>query len=190
MRGKPAHYDRKRIYERITPAHAGKTGMFTEYAVTNEDHPRTCGENLHIMTENGYMNGSPPHMRGKPEVLCYQITDDRITPAHAGKTSASCSLHIPDADHPRTCGENRSHHDYLSVLNGSPPHMRGKLSAFAPLFLQARITPAHAGKTFKESDSHRGRADHPRTCGENSVVSVAISATPGSPPHMRGKHDE
>ena len=175
---------------RITPAHAGKTKILWSPCLHTADHPRTCGENesLNSFLNNSY--GSPPHMRGKPcfhPLLCSHF---RITPAHAGKTFFHAKKQPLLTDHPRTCGENVLHPVTPPLPFGSPPHMRGKPAHYDRKRIYERITPAHAGKTFKESDSHRGRADHPRTCGENSVVSVAISATPGSPPHMRGKHDE
>ena len=49
----------------ITPAHAGKTHPDKQRLNLIEDHPRACGENLTLYLEDGYIEGSPPRMRGK-----------------------------------------------------------------------------------------------------------------------------
>ena len=71
---------------------------------------------------------------------------ERITPAHAGKSCVSPeSLLLPE-DHPRACGEKGLLVLLLVGWMGSPPRMRGKGPAGAPVGRLAGITPAHAGK--------------------------------------------
>ena len=53
--------------------------------------------------------------------------------------------------------------------------------------LLERITPAHAGKTFRPLHSSRGFQDHPRACGENFTDVADAAGAVGSPPRMRGK---
>ena len=113
----------------------------------------------------------------------------RITPAHAGKTSPTVIFIPSDADHPRTCGENPFALWIVDRMNGSPPHMRGKLQKHENSHLEHRITPAHAGKTPLMQIMLQGKLDHPRTCGENRPARHILSQHSGSPPHMRGKHD-
>ena len=45
MRGKPADFDAAMDVNGITPAGAGKTDGYKYADVTDEDHPRRCGEN-------------------------------------------------------------------------------------------------------------------------------------------------
>ena len=71
---------------RITPAHAGKTAIFTKGAAEAEDHPRACGENLKMLVFSVAALGSPPRMRGKHVSFFNIFIISRITPAHAGKT--------------------------------------------------------------------------------------------------------
>ena len=53
-------------------------------------------------------------------------------------------------DHPRACGEKRQARRRRTAILGSPPRMRGKaLPAFRCL-LCLGITPAHAGKRYKD----------------------------------------
>ena len=70
-----------------------------------------------------------------------------ITPAHAGKSGASLSQPLSNADHPRTCGEKTFCDDAPFLILGSPPHMRGKAKKLLNHSDPARITPAHAGKS-------------------------------------------
>ena len=169
------------------PAHAGKTygQEIGRRCVT--DHPRTCGENHFNALHSVINDGSPPHMRGKPLRESTKIECMRITPAHAGKTSHSPECPPMRADHPRTCGENFRLLSSVVSMSGSPPHMRGKLLTPFNLSLFTRITPAHAGKTAFQSFIGSLPTDHPRTCGENLVLSEQSSGIIGSPPHMRGK---
>ena len=66
MRGKPGHKARDCHPERITPAHAGKTGQGLHGGLQRPDHPRACGENKNNTMEGDNNDGSPPRMRGKP----------------------------------------------------------------------------------------------------------------------------
>ena len=50
-----------------------------------------------------------------------------------------------------------------------------------------RITPADAGKTAVVKQAAAIAWDHPRGCGENSLLQDAMTKCQGSPPRMRGK---
>ena len=65
--------------------------------------------------------------------------------------------------------------------------MRGKLLRSLPLRRLPRITPAHAGKTYRLRAADYGSEDHPRACGENSLRTHRRQRRRGSPPRMRGK---
>ena len=106
VRGK--HWDKawNGLKERITPACAGKTVGGWSARRWQQDHPRVCGEN-HPRTKlvNNFL-GSPPRVRGKPSTGERIQTAERITPACAGKTAATCVPFDGAQDHPRVCGEN------------------------------------------------------------------------------------
>ena len=91
----------------------------------------------------------------------------RITPAYAGKRPHYAPLY--------------------SVMQGSPPPMRGKVSKENVPVLINGITPAYAGKSVKLLAPWSGFQDHPRLCGEKKQKSVSSLTVPGSPPPMRGK---
>ena len=60
------------------------------------DHPRACGENGHQLYGVVVEHGSPPRVRGKLGDVGKIISDARITPARAGKTSAVIT-NVPQA---------------------------------------------------------------------------------------------
>ena len=65
--------------------------------------------------------------------------------------------------------------------------MRGKLAMLMLCALRPGITPADAGKTCKLWRKPLLCRDHPRGCGENTVLRRQASRVRGSPPRMRGK---
>ena len=93
--------------------------------------------------------------------------NDRITPACAGKRWVTMVSGSYSRDHPRMCGEkDRStlRHQYLQ---GSPPHVRGKVLRAGTGRRRDGITPACAGKSF--------------------WYKIGVDISLGSPPHVRGK---
>ena len=167
MRGKLGGERFQTPVPRITPADAGKTPpKFTSIILTT-DHPRGCGENVTAYDPTMSGTGSPPRMRGKPQMPRTRNADARITPADAGKTAACPLSGAHGRDHPRGCGEN--HHPPVRHhrRGGSPPRMRGKHTAGLWIKNSNRITPADAGKTLQVSFSCFTSRDHPRGCGEN-----------------------
>ena len=105
MRGKVDYMTGACTAVGITPAHAGKSFLYLVYYQKMKDHPRTCGEKLHLSPFQLKAEGSPPHMRGKDLSHIYPRHQQRITPAHAGKSELICYNVSSIEDHPRTCGE-------------------------------------------------------------------------------------
>ncbi len=126
-------------------------------------------------------------MRGKGIYSRRIISFCGITPACAGKSSAT--LHSPQAywDHPRMCGEKKERGTFDGKVVGSPPHVRGKVPCFRPDYHNTRITPACAGKSLYHIPNGGKREDHPRMCGEKCHSNLCHYPLSGSPPHVRGK---
>ena len=89
----------------ITPAHAGNRTTLAPSISIIGDHPRTCGEQWSLKEKNGWLLGSPPHMRGTASLGADKHPEERITPAHAGNRTRSFFMLVGLRDHPRTCGE-------------------------------------------------------------------------------------
>ena len=89
MRGKDDEDMSKLKESRITPAYAGKSlppKVRWELAV---DHPRLCGEKQVYRQPKLSVQGSPPPMRGKADMIMLILLNFRITPAYAGKSHHS-----------------------------------------------------------------------------------------------------
>ena len=126
-------------------------------------------------------------MRGKVEACSSGIHEQRITPAHAGKSVCAPPLRCIRRDHPRACGEKRERRRTGAVGAGSPPRMRGKDKRHDGQNGYQGITPAHAGKSLPAFPDGVCNGDHPRACGEKFCDTVVDCIKLGSPPRMRGK---
>ena len=131
---------------RITPACAGKSVVSESVFLLVEDHPRVCGEKLHLPRTFCWKKGSPPRMRGKDIKLTFDAGQLRITPAYAGKRNHSRYVVVIVGDHPRVCGEKLTVRVLEKSVKGSPPRMRGKVSLLQRSLMPRGITPAYAGK--------------------------------------------
>ena len=111
----------------------------------------------------------------------------RITPAYAGKRHSVFGYGRNTRDHPRVCGEKCEPKHDLFNEQGSPPRMRGKETAGQHCRRLSGITPAYAGKRPCSCRAMRRYGDHPRVCGEKTVMHNVAANKKGSPPRMRGK---
>ena len=171
----------------ITPACAGKRSWRSLRTKPVQDHPRMCGEKSCNFRFAFCHPGSPPHVRGKDGRRKKRKPCIRITPACAGKSLSLFHLDHYIRDHPRMCGEKQIL-TYARIGNaGSPPHVRGKVLCQPIRQGIFRITPACAGKSSSHNLCVVLHGDHPRMCGEKSLILVNGGAFMGSPPHVRGK---
>ena len=75
--------------------------------------------------------------------------------------------------------------DYL--LEGSPPHGRGKVAKKYGVPESTRITPAWEGKRATPRKNGCPGGDHPRVGGEKAALAAVYVLASGSPPRGRGK---
>ena len=166
MRGKALRAGFILLRNRITPAYAGKSSRPQKFTELTGDHPRLCGEKSSAAFAFRFCAGSPPPMRGKVRFSSLPCSRPRITPAYAGKSGAVISRLVIIPDHPRLCGEKGRALNFLTLVLGSPPPMRGKGVAVRPYNRASRITPAYAGKRALAAGRTQIVRDHPRLCGE------------------------
>ncbi len=121
------------------------------------------------------------------EQCCAGNTALGITPAYAGKSIFKFVLTIPNRDHPCICGEKIFKGESLTLEQGAPPRMRGKVDAAGLSHALIGITPAYAGKSHRTRRTCGTPWDHPRVCGEKHPYTANATIKWGSPPHMRGK---
>ena len=89
--------------------------------------------------------------------------------------------------HPRSRGENKCLTTPALALSGSSPLTRGKLRLCCSEAVRVGLIPAHAGKTNSPHVIAQPLAAHPRSRGENHIVSRAGIEPAGSSPLTRGK---
>ena len=111
----------------------------------------------------------------------------RITPAHAGTTKADITALGVGGDHPRSRGDNAFAAFTAVISMGSPPLTRGQRYPAFSVWLDSRITPAHAGTTFSKATGCNIKQDHPRSRGDNFGDGDGVFYIPGSPPLTRGQ---
>ena len=172
---------------RLTPAWAGKTeGHQVERDVVST-HPRVGGEDL--LVRSPWIAGvdSPPRGRGRPRVIRSNAMLCRLTPAWAGKTSASASPGSGSATHPRLGGEDARPRRWPRACTDSPPRGRGRPRLRRPLRGVRRLTPAWAGKTRPPPCGPPVRSTHPRVGGEDHCRSSPDGGAGDSPPRGRGR---
>ena len=105
-----------------------------------------------------------------PVLLCSCVW---LIPAHAGKTHPALTARICAWAHPRSRGENHASAAAWSGWRGSSPLTRGKLECVSVTGELAGLIPAHAGKTMPHIIATACAAAHPRSRGENAMVTGA-----------------
>ena len=145
-RGKVVRSGVHRCCRGITPAWAGKRCSSGRCCMRQRDHPRVGGEKTENITPSIYEQGSPPRGRGKGNQAFSWYGSSRITPAWAGKRFWNRPWVWATSDHPRMGGEKSFDQACTGVVEGSPPHGRGKDVRQVGAVCGRGITPAWAGK--------------------------------------------
>ena len=151
----------------LIPAHAGKTICLGTTRSVAWAHPRSRGENKDLGHMKYLTSGSSPLTRGKLNRRDKPLATAGLIPAHAGKT--------------------RRFRSRLATLPGSSPLTRGKLVHGLLNGDRGRLIPAHAGKTSGRITVCHAFPAHPRSRGENVLMSLGLWARSGSSPLTRGK---
>ena len=89
--------------------------------------------------------------------------------------------------HPRSRGENPELAQPSTASAGSSPLTRGKRVAASAACVTDGLIPAHAGKTREHVVLGGHGGAHPRSRGENSLVTLCYVGFSGSSPLTRGK---
>ena len=151
----------------LIPAHAGKTSCRSPGWPESAAHPRSRGENVFKVFEEGLHTGSSPLTRGKPQARRRDRRRRRLIPPSRG--------------------ENTRYACHAACTPGSSPLTRGKPPLRPLAHRRIRLIPAHAGKTARKRLDVGAGGAHPRSRGENWSPSRKITAAFGSSPLTRGK---
>ena len=190
MRGKRPREAAPIRAEGLIPACAGKTISCRRGSGFRLAHPRVCGENRGMVHTTGNLEGSSPRVRGKLSECAAGGHMIGLIPACAGKTPPGRRRSGRDWAHPRVCGENSAAGSPPACRYGSSPRVRGKRLETISAWALPGLIPACAGKTRGDCPRCQIRRAHPRVCGENSTLSLPLTAIKGSSPRVRGKRCE
>ena len=146
-RGKPRRCAAVGFLRRLIPAHAGKTRRRSRGLSRPAAHPRSRGENQNFWSTVLQPLGSSPLTRGKPPPKRTQRHQERLIPAHAGKTRSPAKAGSRASAHPRSRGENCRRAGSVGEGTGSSPLTRGKPRLRRCGLDDGGLIPAHAGKT-------------------------------------------
>ena len=186
-RGKHLRRSDRRDRRRLIPAHAGKTCPGARSRAPIRAHPRSRGENAYFDWIAVINEGSSPLTRGKQTPLVQLQDENRLIPAHAGKTFSSAATRGVPSAHPRSRGENLAAGEGITLIQGSSPLTRGKPRPAKISALTAGLIPAHAGKTICTPSLCLADGAHPRSRGENRHRQSRGRLAAGSSPLTRGK---
>src|SRR5690606_29608398 len=129
------------IWNRNTPASAGRTGPAPSRARGTSEHPRVGGEDVRNVDARTKHDGTPrvggedtltkdreparvgtpPRRRGGRVLGVGHGVQGRNTPASAGRTASARSPQLPAAEHPRVGGEDYAPCRTTCSLIGTPP---------------------------------------------------------------------
>ena len=112
----------------IIPARAGSRLSTRHSASRSPDHPRACGEQGLVFTDDYDLGGSSPRVRGAG--ICQGARDlrARIIPARAGSRPRYRPSRSWTPDHPRACGEQVWWKIVHGAGLGSSPRVRGAVA--------------------------------------------------------------
>ena len=172
VRGTPGTRYPLRHHAGIIPACAGNTVGGRVHVTCAGDHPRVCGEHTSMTPSRASRMGSSPRVRGTRDKLVRFVPELGIIPACAGNTS----FHVDGKaeDHPRVCGEHCRRRGGRRQSRGSSPRVRGTRLPRLRTSPCSRIIPACAGNTFLQPCQRHHGWDHPRVCGEHSMLIVEL----------------
>ena len=131
----------------IIPACAGSTSTCRPSRPRPRDHPRLCGEHALTGWTTEARSGSSPLVRGARGDDGERQHRQGIIPACAGSTIYHASLILCTRDHPRLCGEHKSHDRRARAWAGSSPLVRGAQHDVVRHRDDVGIIPACAGST-------------------------------------------
>ena len=162
--------------------------MQTRYRSSRpREHPRSRGENVRFTRFDGFVEGTSPLTRGKPNGLSGFGDEQGNIPAHAGKTLAQRPARTSTTEHPRSRGENGTVSVAAGGSDGTSPLTRGKRRASTARPICTGNIPAHAGKTLALACRPLDVTEHPRSRGENAENTVTVPSVGGTSPLTRGK---
>ncbi len=174
------------LRQRIIPGRAGNRAPSASFPPASSDHPRACGEQVAGQNTRKVSTGSSPGVRGTGLQEAPRGSMGWIIPGRAGNRKAAGRDFDSRPDHPRACGEQCAGYAVVEGVGGSSPGVRGTVFWGGKPEKVRRIIPGRAGNRNLRHFLACSKSDHPRACGEQTVMEHRGLVFRGSSPGVRG----
>ncbi len=149
-------------------------------------YTRVCRERRIATATDVMLDGSSPRVRGTRNHLVAVFSRCRFIPACAGNAISGCRARARPTVHPRVCGERLDPVNWVLLIVGSSPSVRGTPKAILDPFRARRFIPACAGNAIRSLTGRPDAPVHPRVCGERIKRDCRRMIRDGSSPRVRG----
>ncbi len=185
MRSGPLPVDLDPCERRLTSARAERTTPPQEARPGTTTHLRACGADTAAVAWGTVLADSPPRMRSGLLGAHTSVSVDRLTSAHAERTSPPRVVAPFGPTHLRACGADGFEPYAAPSSRDSPPRMRSGRRAASRGARAARLTSAHAERTAAGCARPSARPTHLRACGADLDTLLFLWLAHDSPPRMR-----
>ena len=168
----------------------GNSSISSLLKILTRVHPRVCGGNSQgsRIADPAWNRGTSPRVRGKP----LKLTPRHSISAPRGSLNSEADRYIPACAGETLCWNTRRR----GAMTGTSPRVRGKLQSGSSCGASDayRYIPACAGETLSwwrfprvagETRCQDGIPVHPRVCGGNSILRIAVFLLASKSVHPR-----
>ena len=171
---------------RSIPAYAGEPLTALPRTMGTAVYPRVCGGTTSTDNQRLVANGLSPRMRGNQPLCRPRQTASGSIPAYAGEPRRTALPWWPPPVYPRVCGGTRPTRSPGKASAGLSPRMRGNPDASKSRCSATRSIPAYAGEPHTSGGRCLRIWVYPRVCGGTVGYRMAVKASSGLSPRMRG----
>ena len=157
------------------PARAGTTRQPARSAPRSADYPRSRGDDLASRNAESLPGGLSPLARGRHHAGPLHEALGRTIPARAGTTDQRVNMDVPAADYPRSRGDDHPLSWCGPTGPGLSPLARGRRDDDRQQRCPPGTIPARAGTTVSYRQPQCGRADYPRSRGDDAASRTEMS---------------
>ena len=171
---------------RFIPTYVGNSATARGRAPRPPVHPHVRGEQELDEAAALFSAGSSPRTWGTGPAIPASTPRSRFIPTYVGNRHSGAHETIWNAVHPHVRGEQADRLKGNTGKGGSSPRTWGTAVAPAQHRRQSRFIPTYVGNSQESDPPAANHPVHPHVRGEQAIVTVFMTATPGSSPRTWG----